>query len=107
VLSAVRHWILGIARHQPLLMAIDDIDLLDEPSAACFAALSQDISTHPILIATSVATDRAPHAKAAVAWLHRTSTVQHLENLTRSECSALVRAVFGNAPNAEMVADRI
>ena len=107
VQRATRDWLIALASQRPVLLAIDDIDRADEPSVACLAALSDDLSACPLLIAVSEASDRQPHARAAVDWLRSMGTRVELSNLTRAQVLELLSSIFGAVPNVTVLADRL
>ena len=50
VQAAFRDWLLGLARHHRVLLAVDDIESVDEPSAALLGMLAHDIERRSLLI---------------------------------------------------------
>jgi hypothetical protein len=105
--SATRDCFAALCRRGPLLVAIDDLDRADEPSVACLAALMQEPSVGPLLLAFAVASDRPARARVAIEWLCSLGTRCELAALSRPEVLELLSSVFGTVPNVAVLADRI
>ena len=101
VQPALRRWLIDISRRKPLLIAVDDVNEIDEPSLAFLALLSQEISEHGIVVAaTAASTTSAPGNKlAALKLLSDSSTSVPVEALSIEHAEQLLRSVFGDAPN--------
>jgi hypothetical protein len=57
--TALREVMFGCALQRELVLVIDDLDRLDEPSAAFIALLAHSVSQHPMLIIGSADADAA------------------------------------------------
>jgi tetratricopeptide (TPR) repeat protein len=96
-----------MARKQRLLIAVDDFDRIDEPSTAVLAALAYKAERYPLVVA--VATDRQSDVSASPARRLLRSVCEPivLDPLDEAESEALIRSVFGDVPNLQLVASRI
>ncbi|HMI91231.1 MAG TPA: ATP-binding protein, partial [Polyangiales bacterium] len=105
--SATRACFAALCQRGPLLIAIDDLDRADEPSVACLAALVQEPSAGPLLLAIAVASDRPARARVAIDWLCSLGTRCELAALSQPQVLELLSSVFGAVPNVAVLADRI
>lgn len=94
LLRAAQELLLAAARSQPLLIAVDDIDAIDEPSAALLGMLAQVIKQRPLVLVTTSA--GAASGGPALALLRETAGVARLEALDAEQSEALLRSVFGD-----------
>jgi tetratricopeptide (TPR) repeat protein len=107
ILRELRDFILAMSRGQRLLIAVDDVDRIDEPSAALLAALAHKTEKHSLMLALT--TDRVSDVASSpsVRLLRSVATSIVLEHLDVEQTEALVRSVFGDADNLRLVAGRI
>jgi hypothetical protein len=104
--AALQQWLFEVARQRPLLLAIDDMDRSDEPSAACLALLSNALADHALVLTL---TSLPPSVDWAVplALLAKASVPLELAELSASETLTLLASIFGEAPLLELVAERL
>ena len=57
LIRELRDFVLALARAQRLLIAVDDVDRIDEPSAALLAALAHKAERHPLMLALAIDSD--------------------------------------------------
>jgi tetratricopeptide (TPR) repeat protein len=105
VLRELRDFLLALSRGQRLVIAVDDIDRVDEPSAALLALLAQRTDEHGILLVASAEPERpaAAGGGAALAALRLLRSVARsivLPALSESETAELLGAVFGATGHA-------
>jgi len=105
VQAAFRDWILGLARRYPILLAVDDIEQVDEPSAALLGMLAHEVGRR----GPTIAVTRTPGADDGLALdvLTRLGARFRLTPLAESETEDLVKGVFGDVPNVVAVARRV
>ena len=98
-------WVLQAADKRPLVIAVDDYDRVDGPTAALLATLAGQARKHRLVLVVT-GPSRAP---ATPAWnvLAEAARRSELPRLGRVETGALVGSVFGGAPNSELLADRV
>ena len=98
------------AQNQPLVLAVDDIDLAGSETIALFAEVLPQVADAPIiLIATASAssTDFRPEALAGDLASEAVHTVQ-LTELADQEVSALVRAILSRVEDLpEIIVERV
>jgi tetratricopeptide (TPR) repeat protein/tRNA A-37 threonylcarbamoyl transferase component Bud32 len=105
--AALRDWWLQICTQRSLVIAIDDIHRVDEPSAAFIAFLSQQISKHMIVLAVTAETDALAVSPVAIKLLKQTSTKLRLGNLKLEHTEKLMGSVFGEVANLKLVASKL
>jgi predicted ATPase len=102
----LRDFVLSLARGQRLLLVVDDVDEIDEPSAAWLAALAHKTERNGLLLTLSV--DSEPrHASASLRLLRLVAQRVELEQLTAEQTLTLVGSLFGDVPNLQLLAAKI
>ncbi|HKP61056.1 MAG TPA: protein kinase [Polyangiales bacterium] len=101
----LRRWLLRVCRTHPLLIAVDDVHKMDQPSAALLAELIDKTKRGGILVALTVDSDDA--GSDAVRALARRCTAMPLAPLTREQTRELFESLFGDVANLSMLADEI
>jgi hypothetical protein len=104
--TLLAQWFLRVARNDALVIAVDDIDRLDDASVALLAALAHRAPREWILLALT-AESTGKRDAAALGVLAEQSTKLPLNPLDRSETEQLLTSVFGDVPNVGLVAERI
>ena len=103
---ALVQWLLLVTAKHALCVVVDDVDRVDEPSAALLAALALSAAHKRMLLCRRLRAARAPrrfrarpararvpHARAAPARAHETE--------------ALLGSLFGDVPNLALLSERI
>jgi hypothetical protein len=103
---AISRFLLAYSRRHPLLIAVDDVQRIDEASAAVLAALLDRIQRGRLLIVMTAVSD-APSGALGLEVLARRCHELPLEPLTRFETRELLASVFGEVPNLEMLTGEI
>ncbi|HKP62935.1 MAG TPA: protein kinase [Polyangiales bacterium] len=98
--SALRQLFVSVAETHPLLIAVDDLDRLDEPSSAALALLANGLKKSGILIVASCETGGQPLSAAALRLYSEAARELELEPLSLAEVKALLASIFG--ANAEL-----
>jgi tetratricopeptide (TPR) repeat protein len=105
--KALSDWLLRVAQAHPLLIAVDDVHEIDEPSAALLGVLASEARKSRLLVAVTVEAGAAQSAPSAIEVLAARSTGVRLANLTRGETEALLASLFGDVQNLALVADGV
>jgi tetratricopeptide (TPR) repeat protein len=105
LIRELRDFVLSLARTQRLLITVDDVDRIDEPSSAWLAALGHKADRNPLLIV--VASETAPTPGMSLRLLHSLGSAIELSDLTGDETEALLRSMFGDVANLPLCAARI
>ncbi|HEX4354703.1 MAG TPA: protein kinase [Polyangiales bacterium] len=103
---ALRSWLLGVARRKPIALAVDDIDRIDEASAAWFASLAWEAPEHRLVYAVTVTQavpGAGPDGVAGLSVLREHATEIELRALRADEITRLLSSVFGEVPNLQAV----
>jgi tetratricopeptide (TPR) repeat protein len=104
--SALRDWFLTVRSQRPLVMIVDDVQLLDGGSAAWLASLAREGKSRKLLIVASLR-DEASAPSFAVQALQQDALRVPLVPLTAAESLELTRSVFGDTPNLRRIATLI
>jgi hypothetical protein len=105
--AAMRERLLQLAGRHGLLLAIDDLQLADEPSSALLALLASSAPHYPLSLCVTLASDgRRPSAKATALILAHAQRLA-LPPLAAEDSEALLCSVFGDVPGVRLLADRL
>jgi len=107
VQADLRKWLLDLSLIQSLVIAVDDLHRVDEPSAALLALLANEIKAHRLVVVVTVENDAAVRAPQGLKLLSKTAYHLALGNLEVNDCVKLVRSIFGDASNCELAAHRL
>jgi hypothetical protein len=106
VQTALARWFQGVCRTQALVIAVDDVEGIDEASIAWLAALAHAANATRVAILATVLSPE-PRGPLALSVLRNHSTALTLTSLDASQTEALFMSVFGNVPHVGLVSDRI
>jgi len=106
--AALRDFVRALCRSHTLAIAVDDVELVDEPSAALLAALCHGAAKRKLaLLLTTTSTSRSSAEPApALALIREVAEVIALAPLSASESEALLRSVFGDTEHLPALAQR-
>ena len=104
--TALASWIERVCQDQPIVIAVDDMERVDEASLAMLAALAHGASGSRLLIVGTLQ-QTEQRGLLALGILRRHSYGTGLSPLTAAEIEAMFASVFGNAPHVALVSDRI
>jgi hypothetical protein len=105
--KALSDWLLRVSHSHPLLIAVDDVHKIDEPSAALLGVLASEVGRHRLLIAVTVETGAPQSAPSAIEVLAARSRSLRLAALTRGETQELLGSLFGDVQNLALVTDGV
>ncbi len=104
---ALRDWLLTISVQRSIIIAVDDFHRIDEPSAAFLALLSNEISQKNLLVVATTENNIPESAATTLKLLRRNGSSIKLKGLKLDDTQALLGSVFGDAPNVQLLADRL
>jgi tetratricopeptide (TPR) repeat protein len=107
LIRELRGYVLTLARARRILIAIDDVDRIDEPSAALLAALAHKTERRPLMLALTADDRAAAHESASLRVLRGVAAQLACEQLSQDETEALMRSVFCDVANLPYCAGRI
>jgi len=107
VQAALAAWLARVCDTNALLIAIDDVQRLDEPSIALLAALALEAPELRLLLAVTAEPVAEHDVAPALAVLARHCAVFALLPLTASQTEALLASVFGSVPQLPLLAERL
>ncbi|HKP58030.1 MAG TPA: serine/threonine-protein kinase [Polyangiales bacterium] len=106
--ATLRDGLLRVAGQRLLLLAVDDLQRIDEPSAALLALLAHAAREARLMLLVTVPSSAPANAASqALAVIRDASEALHLRELGAEQTLQLVSSVFGEVPNVRLVADRI
>ena len=104
VQQTLRDFFLGVASKRLLSLAVDDFELIDEPSAALLASLSIDANRFRLSYGVSAQRGSLDNPTTALAVLRERAHRVELKPLTALEVRELLCGVFGDVPNLDGLA---
>jgi tRNA A-37 threonylcarbamoyl transferase component Bud32 len=107
IIREFRDWLLTLSKRQRLLIVVDDLERVDEPSLAWLAAVAHRAQRHPILLASAIVDDTQQPLPAALRTLCDQASVIDLNQLEPRETEALMHSVFGDVASLQKCAIRI
>jgi serine/threonine protein kinase len=107
LLADLRDWFVEVSERQPLMVAIDDLHLIDEPSAAFIAYLSRESTRKKLFIGVTIDTDAPGISSIAVKLIKDNAKRLELAHLTGEQTEGLLLSVFGETDHIRLLADRI
>lgn len=103
--AGLRDLMLALSRQRQLVLAVDDVDRIDEPSAALLALLANEVrGSRMVMISTAL---REGSDQRALALLRSLSDAIHLRSLDSTQTSELVISLFGDVPNVNWLSARV
>jgi hypothetical protein len=105
--DALGRWFLAVSGLMPLVIGVDDVHRIDEPSLALLAALASQADRKRLFIAATAELNAEPTDRTAFGVLRQNSTRLSLGALDHSEVEQLLVSVFGDVPNVHLITDRI
>lgn len=93
------------SKQAPLMLAVDDVHWLDEPSAAVIAELIDRSRNGRVFVALT--TDSSAPSSQALEVLSRRCELRTLAPLTLADTLALFSSIFGEVPNLAAVTEEI
>jgi serine/threonine-protein kinase len=107
LLQALCDFMLTSSRAKPLLLAVDDVDKIDEPSAALLAALAHKIERHAVMLVLSAERGPSLGDTASLRLLRLAAQTIELGPLQPEQTQALMNSIFGDVANVQFLAGRI
>jgi tetratricopeptide (TPR) repeat protein len=99
--AAVTGWWLRLGARRRVVIAVDDLQAVDEPSAAALAALAIDGASGNVLVVFGRRTTDPFAAEAVLRALTGTTELVSLENLDAGGMRELISALLGDVRHAE------
>lgn len=105
--EALGIWLRAISNKLLLMIAVDDVHKLDEPSAAFLAYLSRVATSDKLVLSVTAEKDAPGSSEVAMRVFRTADTRIVLEPMDLSQTEALFSSVFGQVPNVRLLSDRI
>jgi hypothetical protein len=107
LISALSDLIRDVSRAQPLMIAADDAELLDEASLALLASLAHQATGLRLIVAITVRAQLQPGQVPSLDVLRAQCRTVVLSPLSAESTEVLFSSVFGNVPHVRLLSDRI
>jgi len=104
---ALREWLFALSGVQPLVIAIDDFQRIDEPSATLFALSALEVRDRAICLIASIETGAPSVSDAVCKLFNEAASKIILANLSDHDTQLLLCSLFGDTPNLDMLAHRL
>jgi hypothetical protein len=105
--AALQTWLKRISQTQLLMIAVDDVERIDESSLALLVALVHEAAAVQLLIVSTTLSPIDEAARPALGVLKARCTALTLAPFSPAETDALFASVFSGVPHASLVSDRI
>ncbi len=105
--AALLDWLLEVSEQRAVVVAVDDVHRIDEPSAAFVALLCNKASEQRVVVAVTAESDAPATSEAALSMLSEVGIPFELRELSLEETERLLHSVFGDVPNVRLLADRL
>lgn len=99
VQAAFSDWLAAFAMHRPLVLVLDNLQRVDEGSAAVLAGLAHIAPHRSLLLVAAVRSDEPGRADGALTHLRERAVLLHTRGLREHEVLTLVRNTFGEVDN--------
>jgi tetratricopeptide (TPR) repeat protein len=99
VQAAFSDWLTAFAMHRPLVLVLDNLQRVDEGSAAVLAGLAHIAPDRSLLLVAALRSDEPSRADGALAHLRERAVLLRPRGLREPEVLALVRNTFGEVDN--------
>lgn len=99
VQAAFSDWLTAFAMHRPLVLVLDNLQRVDEGSAAVLAGLAHLAPDRSLLVVAALRSDEPSRADGAIAHLRERAVLLRTRGLREPEVLALVRSTFGEVDN--------
>ena len=107
LIRGLRDFVLGLAERERLLLAVDDVDRIDEPSLAFLAALCGHADTRSVVLALTVDSASRTSSDKSLSLLYARAQVLELAPLTAAQTKTLLAPVFGDLPIVQSLSERV
>jgi tetratricopeptide (TPR) repeat protein len=104
---ALIKWLVRLARSQPIVLVVDDVEAADEPAIAFLAALADRAHRHAILLLSGAELRESTEEFSGLPALSSRCETLALRPLTVAEIEQLLGSVFGDVPNLALLSARV
>jgi hypothetical protein len=104
---ALRKVLRAVSAEQPILIAIDDLPLLDEPSVAALALLAREVDDVALQLVATAPADYATAEDSAFRLYTELASRVSLHALTHKQAHALLVSVFGETTHLDSLVDQL
>lgn len=105
--AGLRDFLLSISDKRFLILAVDDVERIDEPSLALLALVAHQADKHNLLVVVTTDVSARASAPGAIKLIANTAARIDLANLELEKTERLLCSVFGDVPNLHVLANRL
>jgi tetratricopeptide (TPR) repeat protein len=107
ILRELRDFVLAATRGQRVILAVDDADRIDEPSAALLAAIADKVSRQSLILVLAVESGDREEGPSPLRLCRTLAQRIELKPLEAEQTEAVLGSVFGQVTNLPLCAGRI
>jgi hypothetical protein len=97
--DALSRWLLALSKRRTIALAVDDVQRIDEPSAALLAQCAAQSGDRGLVLLLTQVSESELHAGSALEILAGHSQAFELSPLSEDETVLLLTSVFGDVPH--------
>jgi hypothetical protein len=105
--TALSAWLRALCKDHSLLLLVDDLERVDEESAAWLAALAREAQPCRLLLVASLRLDSGRDVPLAARAFQQSAARMRLQALTLSQTEELLRSIFGAVPYLQSTSERL
>jgi hypothetical protein len=105
--AALGQWLHNLCAVKPLLLAVDDIERIDDSSLAWITTFARHQGPRRMLIVATLDSSTEASARPALGLLREQAVQAKLSPLSRAQTEELFASMFAGAPNVALVSDRV
>jgi hypothetical protein len=105
--SELSRWLCAVCELRPLVLALDDIERIDEASLAWIAGLSHGARRLRMLIVATLPSSTDTSLRPALSALREHALKLTLSPLTAAQTEALFASMFSDAPHVALLSHRV
>ncbi|MDD9940511.1 MAG: serine/threonine-protein kinase [Myxococcales bacterium] len=99
--AALRAWLMALAERRPLSLALDDLEKIDEPSAALLASLALEAESTQIAYAVTTREEALDAPGPALSVVMEQARPMPISAMSPAQTEQLLSSVFGDVPNLQ------
>ena len=105
--SALQHLVQSVCKSRPVVLVVDDVERLDEPSMALCALLSSTIADHSLALVMSARVDVIAEPQGAMQIITERASQLRLQPLSLKATHELLASIVGNVSGLELLVDHV
>jgi hypothetical protein len=107
VRTNLSRWLRAVSERQPIVIAVDDLERVDQASIAWLASVAHDVSALRILIVATLQSSADTTSHASLRVLCSLAAKMPLPALSTAQTETLFGSIFSDAPQLALVSHRV